>query len=103
MLRFSTAANQDSSVTKRLCVGGGGVRRHRRVKHILRRYTLHVCSRQPASLAQHDTSLCVCVCVCIYGYLLISSQLLCRFAPRKCACETADRVLVAASARIKWT
>lgn len=99
MLRFSTAANQDSSsVIKRLCVlRGGSGRRHRRVKHILRRYTLHVCSKQPASLAQHNTCLHVCI------YLLVSSQLLCRFAPQQCACETADRVLVAASARIKLT
>lgn len=35
--------------------------------------------------------------------LLINSQLLCRFAPQQCAYETADRVPVAASARIKWT
>jgi hypothetical protein len=33
---------------------------------------------------------------------LISSQLLCRFAPQRCACETVDKVIVAASARIEW-
>lgn len=102
MLRFSTAANQDSSVTKRLCVGGGGFAATGE-SNISCVGILCMYAQDNLPPLRSTIPLSMCVCVCIYGYLLISSQLLCRFAPRKCACETADRVLVAASARIKWT
>jgi len=71
-----------------LC-GRGGSPQPQLVKDVLRRQWVY--------FAQYGWFLSAC------AYLLISSQLLCRFAPQQCACETADKVPVAASARIKWT